>query len=246
MPELQDPVVASLDNRSAHPYSSVAMSPSRKHAIVAGKDTLQLMEVGPRGLSLVRSLRIAQHFQMTVTADNSQMAKIYEDKQRGPSLRDTFGLMAKQAPAPHQSNMSSVNVVITDVAWSKQQKYNRDDNNNSSGDREEGYHRESSTGGSSSNVKNKNEEVLDSIVAAAGSNGVVVVWCARRAFLEGGDASSMTNQQPEAILSQHSRAVNRLAFHPRRPGLLLTASQVSTGGRNTNGGRLSSLYLPTN
>ena len=37
MHELQDPVVASLANRTAHPYSSVAMSSNRRHAIVAGK-----------------------------------------------------------------------------------------------------------------------------------------------------------------------------------------------------------------
>ena len=218
--------MASLPNRSAHLYSSLAMSPSRKYAIAAGKDTLQLMAVSSKGLSQIRTLRISQHFQTAVTADNSQMHKIYEDKQRGPSLRDTFGLAAKPAPTPHPSNMSSVNVVITDVAWSKLQKYNRDDVN--AGDKEDQslHHRDSSAGASSS-AKKKEEQAMDSIVAAAGSNGVVVVWSARRAFLEGDESSSMANQQPEAILSQHSRAVNRLAFHPRRPGLLLTASQVS-------------------
>ena len=35
--EQQDPVVASLANRTAHPYSSIAMSSNRRHAIVAGK-----------------------------------------------------------------------------------------------------------------------------------------------------------------------------------------------------------------
>lgn len=154
------------------------------------------------------------------------MAKIYEDKQRGSSLRDTFGLVAKQSPAPHQSNMSNVNVVITDVAWSKPQRYK------SSGDEANTPEivmddDETDPVGTPSNKKK--EEVLDSIVAAAGSNGVVVVWSARRSFLAEGDgsASSMANQQPEAILSQHTRAINRLAWHPRRPGLLLSASQVS-------------------
>jgi len=33
---------------------------------------------------------------------------------------------------------------------------------------------------------------------------------------------------PEAIIVQHSRAVNRLAWHPNKPALLLTASQDST------------------
>lgn len=33
---------------------------------------------------------------------------------------------------------------------------------------------------------------------------------------------------PEAVLSEHVRAVNRLAWHPKLPGLLLSASQDST------------------
>lgn len=228
MHESQDPVVASLASRSAHPYSSVAMSNNRRHAICAGKDTLQLMEVSPRGLTLIRSLRISQHFQTAMSAENAQMAKIYEDKTRGSFLRDNFGLIAKQAPPNHQ-NMSNVNVVITDVAWSKPQTHRRDNNTNAPEMMmDDNVHQESAVGRvvqTTHHNKKQESVLLDSLVAAAGSNGVVVVWSARRAFFEG-DASAMANQQPEAILGQHSRAVNRLAWHPRRPGLLLTASQV--------------------
>lgn len=234
MKELQDPVVASLGNQSAHPYSSVAMSSNRKYAIIAGKDTLQLMKVSPKGLSQIRSMRISQHFQ-TAVADSAQMAKIFEEKQRGSFVRDTFGLAAaaKQSPNPHQSNMSNVNVVITDVAWSKPQRYKGP---GAGGAGDEGNTPEmvmeddEEPRGVGTPSNKKKEEVLDSIVAAAGSNGAVVVWSARRSFLADGDgsASSMANQQPEAILSQHSRAVNRLAWHPRRPGLLLSASQDAT------------------
>ena len=169
---------------------------------------------------------ILQHFQ---AADSSQMAKIYEDKQRG-SLRDTFGLAGKQSAAPHQSNMSNANVVITDVAWSKPQRYkSRGNVIDEANTPEMVMDGEEPATGTGTPSNKKKEEVLDSIVAAAGSNGVVVVWSARRSFFAEGDgsASSMANQQPEAILSQHSRAVNRLAWHPRRPGLLLSASQVS-------------------
>ena len=61
MQELRDPVVASMANQSAHhPFSSVAMSSNRKYAIVAGKDTLQLVKVSPKGLSMIRSMRISQ------------------------------------------------------------------------------------------------------------------------------------------------------------------------------------------
>ncbi|KAL7552029.1 hypothetical protein ACHAWF_015240 [Thalassiosira exigua] len=92
-----------------------------------------------------------------------------------------------------------------------------------------------------------------SVVAAAGSNGVVVAWNARDLV---GDLSSSVEKnsaggpgglfharksnvrvsqvspaasmgQPEAAFLAHSRAVNRLSWHPtgRRPYLLLTASQ---------------------
>jgi WD40 repeat protein len=85
-----------------------------------------------------------------------------------------------------------------------------------------------------------------SVIAAAGSNGVIVAWNAS-SFLSapllsnssgGGlnprknmgstqQVSSGTFGQPEASFFAHSRAVNRLAWHPtgRRPYLLLTASQ---------------------
>jgi hypothetical protein len=39
--------------------------------------------------------------------------------------------------------------------------------------------------------------------------------------------SSSLTAQPEAILVEHTRAVNRLVWHRRRPGLLITASQDS-------------------
>ena len=88
----------------------------------------------------------------------------------------------------------------------------------------------------------------DSIVAAAGSNGVVVAWHARTALLDdvgsGGagtgmkaywshrneevDAAVALVGQPEAVLAEHTRAVNRLAWHARQHDLLLSASQVKT------------------
>jgi len=97
----------------------------------------------------------------------------------------------------------------------------------------------------------------DSLVAAAGSNGAVVVWRASSLLglataapigttASGGDHGLFQQRQhrstdtptstavvgsafqPEAVLIEHSRAVNRLAWHNRRPGLLLTASQDST------------------
>ena len=79
-----------------------------------------------------------------------------------------------------------------------------------------------------------------SIVAAAGSNGVVVAWH-QSSLLENSNifhgrnreraaSTSAAFGQPEAVFLAHSRAVNRLAWHPtgNRPYLLLTASQDGT------------------
>lgn len=97
----------------------------------------------------------------------------------------------------------------------------------------------------------------NSLVAAAGSNGTVVVWHVAQALFpltkeahlsptETAYANEFSRQnphrrqdrqkqqqptlfgQPEAILTGHSRAVNRLAFNPRKPHFLLTASQDAT------------------
>jgi hypothetical protein len=146
-----------------------------------------------------------QHFQASVVPPDhrSQVGKMYGD------VRETFKLSVKQ-PAP-RNPMAHANVVVTSVAWSPPQE-------NPDANLERGGH-------------DPTDETSDTLFAAAGSNGVVVVWNARQAFFsEGsGGSSTLANQQPEAILSQeHTRAVNCLAWHPRRPGLLLTASQVST------------------
>jgi hypothetical protein len=42
------------------------------------------------------------------------------------------------------------------------------------------------------------------------------------------NASSTAIGQPEAVLVEHTRAVNRIAWHRRRPGVFLTASQDAT------------------
>ena len=60
MSEQRNPVVASLADRSQHPYSSIAISPDRMHAVAAGKDTIRVISVGPQGLTEISSLRISQ------------------------------------------------------------------------------------------------------------------------------------------------------------------------------------------
>lgn len=160
---------------------------------------------------LVRfSCCVYQYFQTSVTTEHrSQVGKMYGD------VRDTFKLGVKQgAPHSHTRNsMTHGNVTITAVAWSPPQIVKGG----------------KASGGDSSGEETK-VRYHDSLVAAAGSNGVIAVWNAKQAFFsEGsGESSTLANQQPEAILSQeHTRAVNSLAWHPKRPGIILTASQVS-------------------
>eukprot|EP00547_Thalassionema_nitzschioides_P002698 CAMPEP_0194214342 /NCGR_PEP_ID=MMETSP0156-20130528/15499_1 /TAXON_ID=33649 /ORGANISM="Thalassionema nitzschioides, Strain L26-B" /LENGTH=918 /DNA_ID=CAMNT_0038942573 /DNA_START=52 /DNA_END=2809 /DNA_ORIENTATION=- len=181
MSEQRNPVVASLANRSQHPYSSIAVSPDRSNGIAAGKDTLRVFSLAVQGLREVRSLRISQHFQQAVAQPGAKSQSRYREnfKQNSP-----------------QNLVSSTSNVVTDVAWSLPQD----------GDR-----------------------VDSSVVAAAGSNGAVIVWNAEEAFLDPSAATAM-GPPPDAVLSQHARAVNRLAWHPnkRTPGFLLTASQDAT------------------
>jgi hypothetical protein len=53
-------VVASLRERSTHPLSSISLSPSRQFAVIAGKETLQIVKISPEGIHILRSLKISQ------------------------------------------------------------------------------------------------------------------------------------------------------------------------------------------
>jgi hypothetical protein len=118
MSERNSPIVASLENRSTHPYSSIALSPSRQHAVVAAKDTLTVLSVGPSGLSEIRSLRVSQQFQAPV-ATSDHATRSQHGGRNMMDLRDTFGY-PKQSQAPQ--NMTNTNVTITNVVWSPPQK----------------------------------------------------------------------------------------------------------------------------
>jgi len=199
-----NPVVASLAKKSPHPFSSLALSPTRQHAVTACKDTLQIVKVGPFGITPQKTIPIAQHFQTAVGSDGrpvGHMGRIYEDV-RDSFVRDAFGLGHRNSPSTHHQPNTFTNIVVTDVAWSIPQRLSSSD---------EEYERR---GG-------KKES---SLIAAAGSNGVIVVWTADT-LLGGGPGHPPA---PEAVLSQHARAVNRLAWHPTRSGLLLSASQDGT------------------
>ena len=70
---------------------------------------------------------------------------------------------------------------------------------------------------SSNDVKWANSTYKQHIVTAA-TNGSIVVW----------DLNMSSNQKIDRIISEHQRAVNRIAFHPFEPFILLSASQDGT------------------
>lgn len=191
-----DQAIVASTGHSPHPYSSISLSPDRRYAITACKDILQLLQIRPTGLVVLKSIPMAAHF----STSNTSASRFTEDNKRD-SFVDAFLGSDKQS--------TQMSVVITDVSWSAA-------------------------------FSDKNQ--TSSYIACAGSNGVIIVWNAM-ALLEGSTASPNTKSEgatrqvsgsvtavspPEAVLSQHIRAVNRLAWHPIRPGLLLSASQDAT------------------
>ena len=53
-------IVASVKSKVPHPDSSLTLSPDRRHAIAAGKDTLRLISVASDGLHELKSLRFSK------------------------------------------------------------------------------------------------------------------------------------------------------------------------------------------
>lgn len=258
-----------------HPYSSIALSPDRRHAVLACKDSIRLVSIEPSGLALIKSVLMAPHLSSkassagagagaaaaTTTSSalnpNNKPSRFSLLSSPNPSenetsFMDAFGLGgggrgisgggsgnssggggAAVGGGHHHNHHSSETVTVTDVAWSREY---------------EGSY---------------------SLIAAAGSNGTIVVWNASSLLLLLGSSGAATAANPsshggssapssgrasggakgaqrgelnsppsshhhhqstivapEAVLSQHSRAVNRLAWHPKL-SLLLSASQDS-------------------
>jgi len=140
-----DPVVSALPNKSPHPYSSVAISPDRNHAVVAAKDLLRVVSITPSGLSEQRCIRVSQYFQThsspaaaaaTATATPAVAAGgVGADGSSGSSAAGTSGgkygdvrdaFVKPNATAAQASSLaaaSGANVTINDVAWSSPQNY---------------------------------------------------------------------------------------------------------------------------
>eukprot|EP00536_Pseudo-nitzschia_multiseries_P002425 jgi/Psemu1/251619/estExt_Genewise1Plus.C_320062 len=207
-------VVADLAKDRSRPnqsFSSLALSPKGRYALVAGKDTIQLVSVGPDGLKRVRSLKIAHHFYNSAAETTASSQSQYSD------VRGIFHMAAETSVTNMNMNMNMNmnqqfgNITVTKVAWSnnyapaklsalKQNTLALSQRGNDAAEETPpktlGFHIASKKSSSSS----------------SGSSATML-------------AKQQRTQQPEAILNQHTRAVNGMAWHPTRPGLLLTASQ---------------------
>jgi WD repeat-containing protein 24 len=235
-------IVASLPDRSPDPFSSLALSPDRNHAIVAGKDTLQLIKIDSEGLRTIRSIKIAHHF--NVSESSTSIAKSGNAPRRYGDVRDAFQL-GPSTPTPRGASMTAIgNITIATVAWSHAMDFG---NNMTTTPGTSGMIAEKNASSPSNSQQQEQEpgtslsEDRDSFVAVAASNGVVVIWSAKQLLFSEpaktptaptrgqGRAGTFSNtpfhHQPEGIINQHVRAVNSLAWHPKRAGLLLTASQ---------------------
>jgi WD repeat-containing protein 24 len=237
-------VVSSLPDRSPDPFSSLALSPERNHAVVAGKDTLQLIQIDAKGLRSIRSIKIAHHFNV-VDPSSASITKPGSATRRYVDVRDAFQL-GTSSSAPRGTSMAHElgNISITKVAWSNAMDFSTNMTTIPGTSATRGENRDSSTPHHQQEHNwNQQSEGRDSFVAVAASNGVVVIWNANQLlFSEPSKATSgirvgqgrtgnafsksQFHHQPEGVISQHVRAaVNSLSWHPKRAGLLLTASQ---------------------
>jgi WD repeat-containing protein 24 len=140
----QPVVVAALEpssssSSSSLPYSALSFSPCRQYAALACKDLLQIVQVGPQGVSVVLAVRTAPYFQpqpdaatttstasrnssssmttSSILSGNSSHRREQPDTGR-LNLRDFALGQSSSHHAPVTRDTSNVNVVITDVAWS--------------------------------------------------------------------------------------------------------------------------------
>ena len=117
-------VVASLTDdksRPSYPYSSLALSPNGRYALVAGKGTIELAAVGPEGLRTLRSLKIAHHF--ASSPSSASPANIHHQQRHG-DFRDAFRPAVTAGVANMNMNQQNFgNIIVTKVAWSNNFNY---------------------------------------------------------------------------------------------------------------------------
>jgi len=212
-----DPVVANLP-RSPHGYSAVSLAPDRQHAVTASNDTIQIVSIGPSGMEIVQTIPFAPYAkQKGAAVDSSKALGVFAPPGK---VISPFHRMGENLFEPHKpsspANQISMNAVITDVAWSSNLSSAVEGPNSSA---LSSQHHGAATF-QHQQQHQQQQPKANSFVAAAGSNGVVAIWESKK-LLE------KTGHRPEIVLAQHTRAVSRLSWHPKRP-MVLSASLDST------------------
>jgi WD40 repeat protein len=215
--EQRNPVVASLKS-SASSYHSIALSPCRDYAVLACKDTLQMIRICPEGLHLIKTVAAAPFFQQPTSnkATTTSTTGGVLDPGSLLNLRD-FALGGRSTTVPSASTLQNdTAVVISDVAWSSGRTRSAVSNTEKDGSMHSPEWQSKSEDGE---FGDRRRRLRTSMIAAAGSNGIIALWNAAPLL----DATG--NTAPVAILNQHNRQVNRLAWHPGNDHILLSASQ---------------------
>jgi WD40 repeat protein len=194
-------VVGKLSPPSPHPYTSISLSPSKRHAVTATNDTLQLVHITPAGLTILQSVPCAPLFlapSNSMTTGGGRATTTSSTFFKGPSYGMTHATTAR-GPA-------LTNVVINHVAWSGRTTHNN--------------------GNGSASRPTDDDDFGDAWIAAGGSNGCILLWRASRLVAD--TKATGGTVPPDAVLRQHARAVNRIAWHPTDTSVFLSASQDGT------------------
>jgi len=223
-----DAIAVELSPCSVHPYSSLAISPDGKYAVLASRDVLRFVYVeSTKEMRQIRYIRVTSIFSQPSTTSLSK-------SQQSPQTVS----LSKSQHGPVRADVS-----ITNVAWSNvhlRQELDGSQASHLSAEIDKSQHNiygrdytesnQLSHSSADGNDSISSVGMQASLIAACASNGVVVIWRSKELF--GVTESNGINanvggkiNQPEAVLAEHTRAVNGLAWHPTKYGLLLTASQ---------------------
>lgn len=246
-PGEESPVVARLEEKSSQ-YTCLSPSPDGRLIILGGEDTAKIVSIKSSGLKEVRSIRLSKYLQATKSAGNIDDSSHVDNPLKNEQKRNVYDIFSNSA----STNMAkSVNVTISDVAWSHCQTQDKN-----VGDflppSDVTFKAENESGNPFQAVFAVPGDLTmadDSLVAIAGSNGVVLIW--RACDLLRQSDSHNRNQQdvlkqyysshqsgglfsssdsigyPEAVLVEHSKAT-KLSWNACDPTLLLTASYDGT------------------
>jgi WD domain, G-beta repeat len=124
-PKLQMSSASQMQEQN--PYTAISISPCRKYAVTASKDMMQIIGISPTGICVIKSINMAQYFQMsssssslgtaTTSSSSSSMAAgggSIIGKSNVGTIMDS-SLFSRVDTIPTQASAA---VNITDISWS--------------------------------------------------------------------------------------------------------------------------------